>query len=761
MAGLVLSSLASVDLARAADPGTAPALDPGVAYYEPKHTRAVNFDPSVPTTLEAWRKTPDGRAQLRTSATVGAAETPAVGTKRMWPTVDFDKGMANLKEFTLRGVGDNIEVWLASGPGPDGIKGTELRPGDCRASLPNYQEPTDAQLQSLIREYDKKILPTESRMLSVAPDRDGSKAPKDLMTSNLDFSGAGNRVVTLVDNIRDAQFYRFPQERAGVAGYFSPGFVELTDRNLMTIDSADWLHRTGPNPPHNPTSDPCTSRVGRSYGYEGTFAHEYQHLLQSYVDPKEPTFTNEGLSEYITEVLGYIKADQFVTQADFDAFIACFQGFRTMRTKFNPTPDPCGGPANSLTRWGDQGAARELLADYGTAHSFLLFLRDRFGSAVVERIHRDADSQGLASVVRSLRKVKGAPGIATVLADYRLMTLVDKIVGQRGSKLTGIARKRVSVPSLRAGVNLLNPAATGAAGVAANGADYVALRGLGAANLAGADLRSLAFSGDRTLPSVPLQWTVANQYPLPTTTLPAVPGLPAIAPIPPPAVPASPLDNPVLFAGNAPNTDASAVFEVTVPAANPLLTYSTVYNLEQNFDYGYTVVSTDGGKSYTTLTNALTAPGPAGAGFTGSAPVPVPMAFDLTPYAGQKVLLGFRFVSDPAINAGGWAVDDVRVGGQLISDGASTAALRTFTQIRPLEIPRWSLQIVGIDEAGRRVHVVRFEDYRVKLTKRQLKVLRTFPLLVAVVGYNDPAETSTVNALYTLTVNGLGQAGGR
>ena len=50
----------------------------------------------------------------------------------------------------------------------------------------------------------------------------------------------------------------------------------------MTIDAWDWLHRTGAEPAHDPSADPCTSAPARPFLYEGVFAHEYQHLLHHY-----------------------------------------------------------------------------------------------------------------------------------------------------------------------------------------------------------------------------------------------------------------------------------------------------------------------------------------------------------------------------------------------------------------------------------------------------------------------------------------------
>jgi hypothetical protein len=43
----------------------------------------------------------------------------------------------------------------------------------------------------------------------------------------------------------------------------------------------------------------------RPFLYEGTFAHEYQHLLEHYSDPDEVNWINEGLSDWAWSLTGY------------------------------------------------------------------------------------------------------------------------------------------------------------------------------------------------------------------------------------------------------------------------------------------------------------------------------------------------------------------------------------------------------------------------------------------------------------------------
>src|SRR5690606_18367589 len=113
----------------------------------------------------------------------------------------------------------------------------------------------DEQVQYLIDEYDDVILPSLSSAFSVAPDRDGSGALLPVLLPELGlpadyYTGEGDNVVVLVDNVRDPNFYDLSLANENVtyvAGFFTSSFNEYFDRNVMTIDGYDWLHRTGAN----------------------------------------------------------------------------------------------------------------------------------------------------------------------------------------------------------------------------------------------------------------------------------------------------------------------------------------------------------------------------------------------------------------------------------------------------------------------------------------------------------------------------------
>ena len=191
----------------------------------------------------------------------------------------------------------------------------------------------------------------------------------------------------LIDNVRDDNLYDLnnTQGFSYIAGFFSSGLNGFFNRNVMTIDAFDWLHRTGQNPPNEPVpGNNCTSAPARPSLYEGVFAHEYQHLLLSYVDPAEATWINEGTSDMAIALTGYGDPAAPITDLHFDSHIQCFPGYNSVQTDANPNPRP-GGPENSLNVWGDQNFdhEQEILCDYGAAYSFLLWLADTYGDGVI------------------------------------------------------------------------------------------------------------------------------------------------------------------------------------------------------------------------------------------------------------------------------------------------------------------------------------------------------------------------------------------
>ena len=173
------------------------------------------------------------------------------------------------------------------------------------------------------------------------------------------------------------------------------------------------------------------------------------------------------------------------------------------------------------------------------------------------------------------------------------------------------------------------------------------------------------------------------------------------------------------------------------------------------------MISTDGGASYTPLANANTVDGPLGPALNGVATAFATQTFDLTAYAGKTVLLAFRYVSDGGVNEGGWFVDNVKVGDTLVSDGTDVDVFKSATQVYATPIYAFNVRLVGINRAKHTVLVQTHAKRSFTLTKSQVKALRKYPRVVAVVSYDEPTEQYQPQAQYTLTANKVVQPGGR
>ncbi len=656
-----------------------------------------------------------------------AGVTPPVGTVRQFLGSDDYNGRLYRKDYVLRVVGTTSEVWVAVD--------TSFPAGDCRSAVALSTTITDAQATAMAHQFDTVIYPRESAAFSVPPQRDGSNAQlgPDANGNGGDYSGDGNKVVVLVDNIRDDNYYTFPAAPHYNPGFFSSQLNELFDRNVITVDAFDWAHRTTAAPPTAPTADPCTTRPAAPNFYEKTLAREYQRLLQYYVDPNEAVWLSEGLAAYAESLTGYANPKKTVLEKGADRRILCFQGFGTVKGNGNPAPKACGGPQNALTLWGDEGGGDTLLADQGQVWSFVLYLKDRFGAGFVTDVHR-ADRAGLAGLQQVLDVRAPGTKAPDVVHDFQVAVLVDLVVDNPLGQVRGTDKSRVVSASLNSTLNLADPSAYSRDGVGSNGADSVWLRDARGRYLSGSSLTSLAFAGELTLRPSPLQWTVVSNNP-------ERPG------------------NPVLFSGNTDNLDAYAVIPMTVPTSDPTLRYLAAYGAEFGFDYAYTVVSTDGGATYTPLAGDRTVDGPLGPGLNGTTTGFEPHSFDLSAYAGQSVLLGFRYVTDSGVNEGGISIDDVTVGGTTLSDGSSITPFRSLTQVRPVRTA-WTVRLVGIDPLRLRTLVQTYSGPAFTRSKAELAAFKDYPVVVGVVSSDELTEQQSQPAFYRLTVNGAVQPGG-
>ncbi len=109
------------------------------------------------------------------------------------------------------------------------------------------------------------------------------------------------------------------------------------------------------------------------------------------------------------------------------------------------------------------------------------------------------------------------------------------------------------------------------------------------------------------------------------------------------------------------------LFDLTsVSPGQPLtLAYWTWFDIEDDYDYGYVLASTDG-ETWTMLrppaaTDANPVGNNYGWGYTRQSNGWIHEQVDLSPYAGQRVWLRFEYLTDAAVNHWGWLIDDITI----------------------------------------------------------------------------------------------------
>nr|NIN69987.1 hypothetical protein [Anaerolineae bacterium] len=138
----------------------------------------------------------------------------------------------------------------------------------------------------------------------------------------------------------------------------------------------------------------------------------------------------------------------------------------------------------------------------------------------------------------------------------------------------------------------------------------------------------------------------------------------------------------------------------------------------------------------------------------------VTMSFDLSAYAGQDILIAFRYVTDWNTLWDGWYIDNVYVDGTLISDGSSTDPFKDITEILPINHD-FTVTFVGIKakEKGNQYKVLtmKLSDMTEEGLLELNKVLKSSSSAVMLVTF-DASEgfTGYVDYTYDFTYTNAG-----
>lgn len=432
---------------------------------------------------------------------------------------------------------------------------------------------------------------------------------------------AGNpNIDVMIYNIVDESYYdsTFPFY---VAGFFWSSVNETFDRNMIFIDSLDWANRLGPD-------------VARPYLYEGTVAHELEHLIHNDHDADEDSWVDEGLADLAQYFCGFGHDDGHVVY-----YLA-----------FHRT---------SLTNWGGG------LESYGASYLFQLYLLEQFGAKSGSQWDNTWTRKLVNEQANSIAGMEAATGadFDDLFDSWMLANYLDN------PALTGPGRFRLGYNEID-----LNPF------VSTSYSPWSIQRSI--KDIYGSDHNgnlpvSRYYGGYRS-------GTV--EYPIGT--------LPPYAPLYgtytgiQPGVDFSmrgdtksgvaPHGGSYEMASGAANMLTDRMLKLNVPVGGTL-TFWTWYDIEEEWDYGFVEVSTDNGATWHPIPGSITKTSnnpnqstawknsllgnaaSSDAVITGSSGGWVQATFALP--AASDVLVRFAYYTDEASLRPGWFIDDVAVNG--------------------------------------------------------------------------------------------------
>ncbi|MBU2560687.1 MAG: immune inhibitor A [Nanoarchaeota archaeon] len=147
-------------------------------------------------------------------------------------------------------------------------------------------------------------------------------------------------------------------------------------------------------------------------------------------------------------------------------------------------------------------------------------------------------------------------------------------------------------------------------------------------------------------------------------------------------------------------------FDLT-DVSSATLSFRTKYNIEYGWDFGYVQVSTNNGSTWSQLVGTTTTtyrdPAayvgvPGAPAYTGSVSDWTLETMDLTPYAGDVILLRFWYVSDDYYAENGWLVDDISIAEIGFFDDVQSSSTGWSTD-------GWLRNVLGLNSSTKRKEV--------------------------------------------------------
>jgi hypothetical protein len=354
-------------------------------------------------------------------------------------------------------------------------------------------------------------------------------------------------------------------------------------------------------------------------------------------------------------------------------------------------------PENSLVAWGDQGGP-EIVADYGMVFLYHMYLYEKFGQEFIQTEFHNPQN-GISSINSTLDMLNEQTNFGEIYHDFATAVLIDsKQANYKYGFEFGDVGIDIGTPSAP------NPDAFDTPGAPPWGADYIWIDGNPK------DLGKFSFNGvDFSISGTP--WTS---------------------------------DGDVLYSGDGDLIDNWAIFPTS---GGGTLSFDTYWDIEDYWDFGFVQVSTDGGYTWSSLSNAYTtdvydpdahpdiiANLPGLTGWSGGW---MNISYDLSAYAGQDILIAFRYMTDWGTTYEGWYIDNVYVDGTLISDGSDTSAFQDISELFPVEND-FTVTFVGFKKNNFKVFTVKLSDLDETGLFELNKVLKQSDEAVMIVTFDAP-----------------------
>jgi hypothetical protein len=156
------------------------------------------------------------------------------------------------------------------------------------------------------------------------------------------------------------------------------------------------------------------------------------------------------------------------------------------------------------------------------------------------------------------------------------------------------------------------------------------------------------------------------------------------------------------------DTTLTRAFDFSGVSDQVTLEFWAWYDIEENWDYAYVEVSTDGGETWdivTTPSGTSTNPNlnSFGWAYTGRSEGWIQEEIDLSAYAGQEVLIRFEYITDAAVNRPGFVLDDIAISEigyfsdfEAGEDGWEPAGFIRHNNVLP---QRWLVQLITFGPA--------------------------------------------------------------